>query len=611
MSDSEDSMVTYTKVSSLFEDLSDIGSPRVDGLPMMSEDPYAYVKAALQAPPSPDYVPGPEHPPTLAFVLEPVYPEFVTPEDDVLPSEERPLLAAVSPTADSPGYIPEFDPEEDPEEDDEDLEEDQLNTPPTRMMMMRTRIRMRTGRRSTKLQPTLLLAIPTPPPSPLSSFSSPLTHILSPPLPISSLPLPTGPSYPLGYRAAMIRLRVEASYTSHPLPSSLRFEVSETSFAPTARPNGGFRADYRFVGTLDDEIRHDPEREVGYGITYTWDEMVKDMLGTLAVTDVAGLSQRMTDFVTTIRHDNDEIYRRLDDAQDDRLLMSGQLNMLRRDRRAHARNSQTHGENGAHIGYNCPPKVPIISNPEPCYNQNVDEFPQTLPSFHPTCYYGDENSFTYDSNLSFVDDSPNPPPQPPTNSYEFCENDAYYGHDWPPQFPIIHQPPPATSMEILQDQENLGIELAEYINTPSWNRPTFYNYDDNDDEDYTISITPVLSTEEPVDSLIMEDDESKGILDNMCDVPFRDNSPPLDISKDQFEYFFDFNDDSTSIDNDYFSIDDIDYVEASPPDSELVSLEEVKDDILHEKLLNIHLLIAKIESLNDNPTPDRVLKSLS
>nr|GEZ12658.1 hypothetical protein [Tanacetum cinerariifolium] len=46
-------------------------------------------------------------------------------------------------------------------------------------------------------------------------------------------------------------------------------------------------------------------------------------------------------------------------------------------------------------------------------------------------------------------------------------------------------------------------------------------------------------------------------------------------------------------------------------DSELVSLEEVKDDILRAKLLNIHLLIAKIKSLNDNPTPDCVLKSPS
>ncbi|GKA52313.1 hypothetical protein Tco_0745509 [Tanacetum coccineum] len=66
---------------------------------------------------------------------------------------------------------------------------------------------------------------------------------------------------------------------------------------------------------------------------------------------------------------------------------------------------------------------------------------------------------------------------------------------------------------------------------------------------------------------------------------------------------------SDDTDDDYG--EDIDYVEASPPDSKLVSLEEVKDDILRKKLLNINLLIAKIKSLNDNPTPDCVLKSPS
>nr|GEV79755.1 reverse transcriptase domain-containing protein [Tanacetum cinerariifolium] len=91
----------------------------------------------------------------------------------------------------------------------------------------------------------------------------------------------------------------------------LRFEVGESSSAPTARPTRGFRADYGFVGTLDDEIRRDPKREVSYRITDTWDEMVKDMLGTPATTDVAGLSKWMTDFVTTIRQDTDEIYERL------------------------------------------------------------------------------------------------------------------------------------------------------------------------------------------------------------------------------------------------------------------------------------------------------------
>ncbi|GKF61853.1 hypothetical protein Tco_0181907, partial [Tanacetum coccineum] len=114
MSDSEDSTITYTVVSSPFEGLSDIGSPGVDGPPVMPEDPYAYVVAAFQALPSPDYVSGPEYPTSSEFVPKPVYPEFMPPEDEILPAEEQPLPAAISPTTDSPGYVPESDPEEDP-----------------------------------------------------------------------------------------------------------------------------------------------------------------------------------------------------------------------------------------------------------------------------------------------------------------------------------------------------------------------------------------------------------------------------------------------------------------------------------------------------------------
>nr|GEU60738.1 hypothetical protein [Tanacetum cinerariifolium] len=62
MSNSEDFIVTYTKVSSQFEDLSDTRSTRVYGVSMMPDDPYAYVEATLQAPPSPNYMPGPEEP---------------------------------------------------------------------------------------------------------------------------------------------------------------------------------------------------------------------------------------------------------------------------------------------------------------------------------------------------------------------------------------------------------------------------------------------------------------------------------------------------------------------------------------------------------------------
>nr|GEW60529.1 hypothetical protein [Tanacetum cinerariifolium] len=140
-------------------------------------------------------------------------------------------------------------------------------------------------------------------------------------------------------------------------------------------------------------------------------------------------------------------------------------------------------------------------------------------------------------------------------------------------------------------------------------------YDDDDDEEISNSLDdniisglplfsaitpdePVLSTKEPDNSLSIGDEhldtisatesdefiksgvenlipilsESEGIPDHRCDVP-HDNSPPLDVSHDQIEDFSESNKEFSSTDDDSFSIDDIDYVEASPPDSELVSSE--------------------------------------
>ncbi|GJW60899.1 hypothetical protein Tco_0110234, partial [Tanacetum coccineum] len=149
------------------------------------------------------------------------------------------------------------------------------------------------------------------------------------------------------------------------------------------------------------------------------------------------------------------------------------------------------------------------------------------------------------------------------------------------------------------------------------------------------AITPDLPTEEPDNSLSMGDEhidtipkiesdevlkssvknlvpipsESEGTSNDTCDVPFYDNSPPLNVLNDQFKIFSDFNNDCTSSDDNSF--EDIDYVEASPPDSELVSLEEVKDDILHVKLLNINLLIT-CDSLSSNDfSPINIFKEKS
>ncbi|GJV47466.1 hypothetical protein Tco_1437678, partial [Tanacetum coccineum] len=129
-----------------------------------------------------------------------------------------------------------------------------------------------------------------------------------------------------------------------------------------------------------------------------------------------------------------------------------------------------------------------------------------------------------------------------------------------------HQPEDLQELlhKLLKDVQVISEELAEYINTPNWNCPTFY---EDDEEEYTNVITPDLPTEEPDNSLsigdehlstILESDKvikssvedlvpipskSEGISDDTCDVPFCDNSPPLDVLNDHFEIFSDFNND--------------------------------------------------------------------
>ncbi|GJT35708.1 hypothetical protein Tco_0926127 [Tanacetum coccineum] len=186
-----------------------------------------------------------------------------------------------------------------------------------------------------------------------------------------------------------------------------------------------------------------------------------------------------------------------------------------------------------------------------------------------------------------------------------------------------------------------------------WKIPICYD----DDEDNTIAITPVLPIEEPDNSLSMGDEhldtipatesdevikssvedlvpipsESEGIPDKMCDVPLCENTTPLNALNEHSEIVVNSDDDNSSSDDDSPYGENIDYVDASPPDDEIVSLEVVeivipevgridddilltiKDDILREKLLNVNLLIAKIDSLRDNPTPSSevVIKSTS
>ncbi|GJX01330.1 hypothetical protein Tco_0185243 [Tanacetum coccineum] len=383
MSDSEDSTVTYTEVSSPFEGLSDIGSlgfigPEYEGLPWMLDDPY--VQVVLQAPPSPDYVSGPKEPeqapPLPDFVPEPVYQKFMPPEDeedDEEDPEEDPVDYPADEGDDGNDEDESFD---DDEDDDVDIEGDEgeeehpapadstavaLPTVDQAPSVEETKP-FETDKSAATPPPHLayrvarLLAIPSPPPSLPSPWSSPLPQIPSPPLHVSPLPLPASPTYPLGYRVAMIQLRVEAPSTSYPLPLpspiappsgtppllpiplptplpplllpstdhradvreaclspwkrlcfafGLRYKVGESSSAPTAIPDGDFRRDYG-----------EP------------------------TTDETELGRWVIDLVTTVRQDTDEIYGRLDDAQTERQMVTSRVNMLVKDRRAHSRTAR-------------------------------------------------------------------------------------------------------------------------------------------------------------------------------------------------------------------------------------------------------------------------------
>nr|GEX89451.1 hypothetical protein [Tanacetum cinerariifolium] len=252
------------------------------------------------------------------------------------------------------------------------------------------------------------------------------------------------------------------------------------------------------------------------------------------------------------------------------------------------------------------------------------------------------------------------------NQNFYNSNSLGFDQSQPPQFPVILPPPQETSNEILHDQENVINSVQTFLRkfnrysffeTPkvlllAWDRvfeskDAFGNkqykpediqeFGDDDDVDYTIAITPDLSPEEPDNSLSIGDEhldtimtmesdeiikssvedlapipsESEGIPDTMCDVHLVNNPTPLK-AKDHFEVVINSKDDHSSSDDDSLYNENIEYVKASPHDYEVASLEvaeivipkdeKIEDDNLREKLLNVNLLIAKIEALKDNPT---------
>nr|GEX21635.1 hypothetical protein [Tanacetum cinerariifolium] len=264
MSDSEHSTVTYTSVPSLVEDYSDIGSPEVDG--PLAPDYVPGLEEPEQAPLSPDYMPGPEEP------------------------EQAPLS-------------PDYDEEDDPEEDAADYPTD-----------------------STVVA---LLAVDH---VPSKEVTEPLPQIPSPPLHIPSPP-PDSPTH-IKIFESCLPLRKRLRFAS-PTPSQ---EVGESSAADAARQNEPtiarddpyylVREDlYEFVDRVDVAPGRPMSKELGYGITDTWDELV-GASEEIAPTTLQGVNQRVTYLSIVVKEETTIMYGIMEEAQDDRSQLRGRVNLF-------------------------------------------------------------------------------------------------------------------------------------------------------------------------------------------------------------------------------------------------------------------------------------------
>ncbi|GKD25309.1 hypothetical protein Tco_1231523, partial [Tanacetum coccineum] len=386
-------------------DLSSSKEPDSPEAAPASPDYMPGPKELEQAPPSLDYVPGPE------------YPEYLAPADDEIVAEDQPYADYASPAAMSPGYIADSNPEEDSEDglvdyptdggnddddddsSDDDEEEEEASEEEEHLALADSVIAPAVDPvpSSKETEPFKTdESAATPPPLPPTNHTTPLGARISiqpqAPMPFPSeaevgrlLALPTPPSSPLILlsppsaeerlaRAAMGRLRVSSPSTHHPLhpspplpslPSSLylpppiptslslpssplpaslfipplvnrkedipeaelpphkrlclttptsRYEVWE-SLTAAPRPTRGHRADYGFIGTMN----VDPT------------EAVKEV----APTTLEGVNTRVTELAAVQEQDTQDIYAVIEDTQDRQTQLSQRVDVLIKDRQFH------------------------------------------------------------------------------------------------------------------------------------------------------------------------------------------------------------------------------------------------------------------------------------
>nr|GEU39437.1 hypothetical protein [Tanacetum cinerariifolium] len=177
------------------------------------------------------------------------------------------------------------------------------------------------------------------------------------------------------------------------------------------------------------------------------------------------------------------------------------------------------------------------------------------------------------------------------NQNFYNSNSSGFDQTQPPQFPVIHPPPQEISIEILHDQENVINAVQTFLR--KFNRISFFEtpkvlllawdrvFEIKDalgnkqykPEDIKELFRKLLDDLQNIHEELAEYINIPGIPDTMCDVHLVNNPTPLE-AKDHFKIVINSNDDYSSSDDDYLYNENIEYVEASPHDSELVSLED-------------------------------------
>nr|GFA20825.1 hypothetical protein [Tanacetum cinerariifolium] len=284
----------------------------------------------------------------------------------------------------------------------------------------------------------------------------------------------------------------------------------------------------------------------------------------------------------------------------------------------------------SHDGYDCQQQFPFVHEQELSYNQNYDGnyYSHDLPSF-PCCdnYGGSHETFQC---------------QPITFQIDFSGSDQIQT----PQYPKIYFSSQETSNEVFQ--ANHSIQNEESFENSSSNQEKEEPPQNSDIhqlireeccvevsekqkqsmEDTMLELVKICQEKEflcihdDVDDLIEKPEHLLSMgYEHLSITPKTESD---EVTESNVENLLPIP--SEVCDDDF---EDIEYVEASLSDPEIVSVEEenvvqqeeeevdledisqIQDIVLCEKLLSIIRLISNIESLNDNSTSDRVLNSFT